>query len=347
LGIALGAVTWTAITTLTSTQKTLSLETLLWVGCCCAFFLISVALSEPRPLGVVAIALVPALINATVAILQRLGIWNPFRFPDDLPARLRITGYLGNPNDVGGYLMLPCLAAIVLSVVHRGVARAMYAVAALLIVAGMAATETVTSVVALGAALFALILMLPHRRAVRIGAMAVMAIGIVIALQLPVAMRVREKVSEIASGRFGTATSGRTQAFLAAWAMFVDHPLVGVGPGCFGYWYLPYNMLLSGRHPEFLLTSAKFGDVHNDHLQLLATTGVLGYALLLAALWRLGAYSFGAEGDRRQRFVRLFAAPAAVGIATLTLGQFPMELAAPASSILYFAALVVAWSRAS
>jgi O-antigen ligase len=347
VGIALGAVLWTAITMLTSTQRTLSMETLLWVTCCCAFFLAATALAEPRPLGVVAVALVPALINAVVAILQQREIWNPFRFPDEIPARLRITGYLGNPNDLAGYILLPCLAAIVLSIVHRGAARIIYAAAALIMMAGMAATETLTALIALGVALFTLILLLPRRRSMRAAAAGAMALGLIIALQLPVAARVRDKVSDVLAGRLGVATSGRLQGFVAAWKMFADHPLLGVGPGCFGYWFLPYNIASSGENPEFMVMSAKFGDVHNDHLQLLATTGLPGYALLLAALWRLGMHTAGSQDDRRQRFVRLFAAPAAVGIATLTLGQFPLELAAPTSSILYFAALMVAWSRGS
>jgi O-antigen ligase len=348
VGIALGALLWTGITTLTSTQRTVSVETLLWVACCAALFLVSVALSEPRPLGIVAIALVPALINGVVAILQKLEIWNPFRFPPDLPERLKITGYLGNPNDLAGYLLLPCLAAMVMAVVHGGAARVLYGVCALVILGGMAATETVTALVALGPALFALILLLPQRKSMRIAAAGAMTLGLVILLQLPVAVRVRDKAADILAGRFSAATSGRTQGFFAAWAMFTDHPILGVGPGGFSYWYTPYNAELSGEHPEFLIASAKFGDVHNDHLQLLATTGLPGYALLLAALWRLGTYSFsGAEGNRRQRFAKLFAAPAALCVATFTLAAFPLELAAPASSILYFAALVVAWSRPS
>lgn len=347
LGIVLGAVTWTAITTLTSTQRTLSLETLIWVACCGAFFLVTLALGEPRPTGVIAIALVPAMINSIVAILQRQEIWNPFRFPDELPSRLKITGYLGNPNDLGGYLLLPCLAAIIASVVFKGRARLFYAVAALVTLAGLAASETLTALIALGVALSVWIVMLPHRNSARIAAVGAMTLGLVVALQLPVAARVRDKVADLFAGRINQATSGRTQGFYAAWEMFTEHPLLGVGPGCFGYWYAPYNAELTGEHPEFLLTTSKFGDVHNDHLQLLATTGLPGYALLLAALWRLGTYSFGPQADRRQRFARLFAVPAAAGVATLTLGQFPLELAAPASSLLYFAALAVAWSRAT
>jgi hypothetical protein len=345
LGITLGVVVWTGITTMTSTQRTVSTETLLWVVCCAAFFLVSAALSEPRPLGMVAIVLAPALINSVVAILQKLRIWNPFRFPDDLPERLKITGYLGNPNDLSGYLLLPCLAAIILSVVHKGRARLLYALSALVIIGGLAASETLTALIALAVALSAVILLLPRKKSARIAAMAAMTFGLVVFLQLPVAARVRDKVSDVLAGRLGEATSGRVQGFIAAWKMFLDHPLLGVGPGCFSYWYLPYNMQSLGEHPEFLNISGKFGDVHNDHLQLLATTGLPGYALLLVALWRLGIHSAGPQADRKQRFVGLFAAPAAVGIATLTLGQFPLELAAPTSSILYFSALVIAWSR--
>jgi len=347
LWIAVAAVVWTAVTTLTSTQRAISVETLLWVACCAAFFLVSVALTEPRPLAVASIALIPAVANAAVVILQRLQIWNPFRFPEGLELRLRVIGFIGNSNDVAGYLVLPCLAAIVLSILHSGVMRAVYAIAALLLVAGIVITETMTAAFAVGAALLVIILLVSRRRGVLIALAATMVLAGMVSLQLPAVARLRDKLSDVFAGRFNIATSGRVQGLASAWAMFREHPLAGVGPGCFAYWYLPYNIQLSGTHPEYMNTSAKFGDVHNDYLQLLATTGLPGTGILLIALWRFSAYSSGIAGTPRERFVRLFAAPAAIAVAILTMGQFALELAALASSFLYFAAIVVAWSPPS
>jgi O-antigen ligase len=347
LWIAVAAVAWTALTTLTSTQRAISLETLLWVACCAAFFLVSVALTEPRPLGVAAIVLVPALANAVTVILQRLQIWNPFRFDDITELRLRMTGLIGNPNDVAGYLVLPCLAAVVLSILSAGIARALYAIAALLLVAGIAATETITAAFAVASAMVVIILMVSRRRAVRVALAATVVLAIMASLQLPAIARLRDKLASVFAGHFEAASSGRIQGLASAWAMFREHPLVGLGPGCFGFWYLPYNVQLSGEHPEYLAGGWKFGDVHNDYLQLLATTGLPGAGLLIVALWRFAAYSSRAAATPRQRFVRLFAAPAAIAVAILTMGQFALELATQTSTFLYLAAIAAAWSPPS
>jgi O-antigen ligase len=104
-------------------------------------------------------------------------------------------------------------------------------------------------------------------------------------------------------------------------------------------------MELLAKHPEFMSSEENFHDVHNDHLQILATTGVPGYLLFLAALWQLARVSFDAhaDGDTRTRFARRFAFPAAAAFVVLTLAQFPLELSAPTLQALFFAALTVAW----
>jgi O-antigen ligase len=347
LCLVIAATAWTGLTTLTSTQRAVSLDTLTWVTCCAAFFLVSVVLSEHAAIDSIAIALVPALINSAVAMLQRFTAWNPFVFAKEAGLRQRVTGFVGNPNDLAGYLVLACLAAAVLAVVRGGFARFLYAFAALFIMAGVAVTETVTAVLAVCAAVLVLVLVLPRRRGLSIALVTSVVIALAALSQLTVLVRVREKVADALAGNFIQATSGRSQAFAAAWRMFVEHPLVGVGPGCFQYWYLPYNVQLTGEHPEFLLETGKFGDVHNDALQLLATTGVPGCVLLALALWQIGRASFGPVADERQRFARRFAAPAATAIAIIALGQFALELAAPTLSFLYFGAVVVAWGQSS
>jgi len=346
--IAAAAIGWTAIGTAASTQKRLSAETLLWVASCGAFFLLTVALAERRQVRSVGPALIAPAIVAGVAILQRLGIWNPFRFVAAIPIRVRTTGYIGNPDEVGGYLLVPALAAVALAVANRGTARVAYAAVALLVLVGVMASETLTALLALSVAAAVMIIILSRRAALRMGLAAAAAIALVFILNLSIAERMRNVASELLLGRVDMALSYRTQGFGSAWAMFVDHPLLGVGPGCFAYWYLPYTMLLSGAHPENLLAlSQKYQDVHNDHLQLLATTGVPGYAIFLVALFALAARARGGSANARQRFARLLAAPAAAGVVVLTLGQFPLELAALTMMFLYFAALVVAWSDAA
>ena len=343
--LAGAAVAWTAIATAASTNRALSVRTLLWVSCCAAFFLCTVALAERRQIHGATTALIGPALVAITAVLQRLELWNPLRFEQGLPKRLHTTGLIGNPDDLGGYLVVPIIAALALVVAERGVLRLVHVAVTLLLIAGAVASETVTAFAALSVAGLVLLLLLSRRAALRVALGAAIVAGIVFALGVPLAHRAREIASELMLGHFESAMSFRFEGFIVAWKMFTEHPLFGVGPGCFAYWYLPYNILMAGAHPRFLLTSQNYHDVHNDHLQLLATTGVVGYALFIAALWMLVTHSRGEQASARQRFARLVAAPIAAAVAVVTLAQFPLELAAPTTMFLYFAALVVSWTR--
>src|SRR5712692_5624931 len=96
--------------------------------------------------------------------------------------------------------------------------------------------------------------------------------------------------------------------------MFKEHPAVGIGPGCFGYWYMPYKMMTLASHPDFLQSTENVHDVHSDHLQVLAVSGVPGYAIFLAGFWLFGRVSFAARKrpDERAEFAHQYALPAAV-----------------------------------
>jgi len=347
VALTVAAVLWTAIATAASTQKTLSLATLTWTASCAAFFLAALALGEGRGVFAAAIPLIAAAINAIMAVLQRLQIWNPFRFQEHMPLRARITALLGNPNDVGGYLLLPLLAALVLAVVHRGRARLIYAVAAAVLAAGLLATATLTALIAFAAAVGVLLFCTSRRMAVATALAAAAVLVILLLFENPVRARLAAVAQQVRTGNLQEASSLRLQSFTAAWLMIRDHPITGVGPGCFGYWYLPYSVLTYGDHPEFIRFAGNFRDVHNDHLQFLATAGLPAYALFLAALWQMARRGWGRAGDdARARFARLFALPGATGIAVLALGHFPFELASTAAVFLYFAALVCAWRPA-
>jgi O-antigen ligase len=345
--MTLAVIVWTAIATAASTQKALSLGTLRWTAISAAFFLAALALAETRPVLAAAIPTLGAAPNAVMALLQRLQIWNPFTFQEETPLRARITAMLGNPNDLGGYLLLPILAAFVLALVHRGRLRWLFAAAGAVLTAGLLASATLTALAALATAGGVLLLRTSRRAALAAGGFAAVAAIVLLLIDNPVRTRVLDVARQVRAGNLQTATSLRLQSFTVAWLMVRDHPLTGVGPGCFGYWYIPYSVLTYTDHPEFIGYSGNFHDVHNDHLQFLATAGVPGYALFLAALWLLVRRSFGPPGrDARDRFARMFALPAAAGIAVLALGHFAFELAVTVSVFLYYAALAIAWREA-
>jgi O-antigen ligase len=93
-----------------------------------------------------------------------------------------------------------------------------------------------------------------------------------------------------------------------------------------------------------------FGEAHNDHLQVLAGTGLVGYGFMLAAIALLASRSFirrADDDDERARFARLASLPLAIGFSVSALAQFPLELAAALTAYLFYSALCVAWSTES
>jgi hypothetical protein len=103
--------------------------------------------------------------------------------------------------------------------------------------------------------------------------------------------------SEVESGRtsvdlnqrlFSVSGSGRAEQLRVAWNAARDHPLAGNGAGTFEYlWY--------ERRPNELVVR----DSHSLYMETLAELGIVGLALLLAALLVLVA---GAIRARRTRF---------------------------------------------
>lgn len=83
-----------------------------------------------------------------------------------------------------------------------------------------------------------------------------------------------------------------------AWDMFVDHPLIGVGPGCYGF-RLPRYYNQEDRwdwNIGYYQTFEKA--VHNIYLQIMAEMGLLGILSLLMILYYFG---------KRNLFARAFA----------------------------------------
>lgn len=76
---------------------------------------------------------------------------------------------------------------------------------------------------------------------------------------------------------------------VAAWHVFLDHPILGVGPGHFAEYYsLPYSNRVG------LIEQLKKYRGHNLYLETLAETGILGLAsflaiilAIMAGLWRI------------------------------------------------------------
>jgi putative inorganic carbon (hco3(-)) transporter len=345
--LAVAGLAWAGVATLLSTNRTLSVEALIWgamlvVVCLGAAF----ALRNTPVQYIAAAVLLPGLVNAVIVILQATHVWNPWVFPEGMADRLMRTALLGNPDDVGVYLAAPALFALVLAATQKRW-RVLYAICAAVIIAGLLASETLTAIGALSVAVLALIIV----RNPKLGLLAVAAFPIVLTAVIffgPTRDRGWAIVSAVRRGRWGRVVTGRLLPFATAWHMFADHPVAGVGPGCFKFHYMDYRIHLREAMPRLYTVSGtqpvNFAEAHNDHLQILAELGLPGYAILIAGILFIGLVSRARPpDDERSDAARSLAFPLAVLVLVVMIAQFALQLAAPAYTYALLGGLCLAW----
>ncbi|HEX3111183.1 MAG TPA: O-antigen ligase family protein, partial [Thermoanaerobaculia bacterium] len=327
--LALAIVGWAGITTLTSTNRTLSVDALITVGAAAIIFFATSLAASPWLLDIL---MVGCGVNAVAVILQELKVWVPFPPAPGQPAHYSSVGLLGNPNDVGTYLAAPAVVAVSVAVTSSGKRRWIYAAIAVLLAAGIMASATRTAVVAMVAGLVVFGLVHSRRAALIVLAALVIFAFLALSPSTTLGRGMRELGHAAVNRDLQTLFSERLVPFLTAIDMTRDHPLLGVGPGCFKYHYMPYRVGLFGRYPDAWTKGypMNWGEVHNDHLQVAAETGLPGYALFLAAI-------VVCAGRRRSTFRW----PLAAVIFVLTLAQFPLELAAPRLVLLTLGAIAL------
>jgi O-antigen ligase len=339
---------WTAIVSMTAVVPDASRSGVLTVFCHALLFVTAVALARMgNPSLALAALLVPALLNAWFVGRQAWIMWQPF-VPDEYRGtRTNVVGLIGNPNTVGTYLLIPALAAFVGAVTMRRYRLPLGATAAVLL-ASIFLTQTITVGVGVAAAVLAFVLTAPGRA--RAIAAVVLVAGITaVSVYAPTRARIEQLLEMARQGDYSAATSARLPASAVALDMLRERPLTGVGPGGYAARYMPYRTAIEERYPEWIqVTRESFGEAHNDHAQVLAETGLPGYALFLGFLVAVARMTFRRApdaSDERARFARMFAFPAAAGFGAVALGQFPLELAAVSSSATFAAALCFAWSE--
>lgn len=344
--IAAVAIVWTGIATLFSSNRVLSLDGMFYMVALLAIVLLAAhTFRTIAPLVLAIAVLLPATINAVIVLLQASGIWNPWIF--DRAGRSTFNALLGNVNDVGAYLVPGIVCAFVMATVVRRL-RWLWIASGAILVCALMITMTLTSIIAAAAALVALGVVLAFHAAARSRWIAILAGVLIVLLIAPLAYRpLRERIARITqavgAGEFGDVVSGRLVPFAAAWEMFRENPLLGVGPGCFRFNYMPYRVQLDEKHPRLLAVSppgkANFGQVHNDHLQVLAETGLPGYLILLAGFFSVARISL----RRRDGIAATMALPLVCGLAVNMFAGFPLQLAAPAFTYAILGGACLAW----
>ncbi len=339
---------WTLLTTIASTNRQLSIDSLITVAAAVVIFIATCLAAQTMTLVAVDVLIIGGCVNAVIVILQELKIWTPFPPSPDAATHYGSVALLGNANDVGTFLVAPAVAAIVLAVTASAMRRWIYAVIGALLVAGIAASGTRTALGALVAALVVFAVAHSRRAALASGAILLALALVVMSPSTTLGRGVRQIVTAAAHRDYQHLFSERLLPFLTAIDMTRDHPIAGVGPGCFKYHYMAYRVALFRKYPGDWTRGypMNWGEVHNDHLQVAAETGLPGYALFLAAItvcagWRRRGTATSPEAA----FARALRWPLAAVIFMVCLGQFPLELAAPRLMLLSLAALCLTWDR--
>jgi len=307
----------------------------LWIGCA-ALVGWSLAL-EPRRLERLLLGLlVPASLLALLGILQFHGLYRPYELVGiEYDPRLAITSRVGNPGDLGVYLVLPGLIAQWAVFRQKGWARLLAGVALALCLYAVTVTQTLAALAALavGSALLWAFL-LPRRQAVLLfGGGAALALVLVLAVA-PLRDRVTAKAGQALSGDWNSVLTGRLDGWRAALWMIREHPWTGVGHGAYRPEYVPAMNALLDRgvrmYPQHI--QPVFANAHNEYLEAVADWGLLGIAALAWGLWILGSALRRAPRDGGQALA--WAGVAA--LAVLSLVYFPFRIALLAFPALLF-----------
>jgi putative inorganic carbon (hco3(-)) transporter len=342
--LAAAIVVWTMVVTFTSTNRALSIDSLITVLAAAVIFIATCIAAEKLSLQAVDVLMFGCCVNAAITVLQELGIWNPVPAAE---GHYGSVGLMGNPNDVGMFLLVPAVAAVVMAVRSSGRRRWTYLVIAVLLVAGMVASATRTALISFVAAMIVLAVLQARRAAI-----AIVAVLLVVALAVgspstTIGRSVRELGHAAMQRDYQRLFSERLLPFLAATEMTRDHPLLGVGPGAFRYHFMAYRVAIAKKYPPEWTRGfpMNWGAVHNDHLQVAAEAGLVGYVLFLLSLSLLARRSKPGSAEPRATFARALRWPLATAVFLVCLAQFPLELAAPRLMLLSFGALCITWDR--
>jgi O-antigen ligase len=339
---------WTGITTLTSTNALWSIPSL--VSCVTSVLvLVGVWYAAPRiTLSIFDVLVPPVLVNAALSAAQEFGLYQPFTVDELSTRHLAATALIGNPNIVGTYM---ALAAVILSSAATRVSgwrTWLYGFAATVAVTSVVVSRTRTALIGLLVGMAVLALMVSFKRALTFA----VAVAVLFAGGLVLNVRVVERLvrmpSRVSTYGLEVVTSGRVTPALVATSMFMAHPITGVGPGAYRFEYMPHQIAVRARYGKLVegVGATNFSETHNDHLQMLAETGLPGYALFLAAVTAVVVCVRRATGDdQRTQVARVMVPAVAATFLVLALAQFPLHVAVTRHLLMTFAGLGLGWSR--
>jgi len=155
-----------------------------------------------------------------------------------------------------------------------------------------------------------------------------MAIVVFAAMALIVWLGAAKALERFASLHIGEVTMSRRVSMIRGAAhIFLDHPIDGAGLGALVAVYPRYETLYDGKLVDH---------VHNDYIEMLAETGLLGGICGLAFLWILFRQARTCYAAEQGHFSRALHAGAMAGLCGILLHTFvDFNLHIPSNSLLF------------
>lgn len=126
-------------------------------------------------------------------------------------------------------------------------------------------------------------------------------------------------------------SSGRLHFWSVAWQTFRDNPIIGAGLDSFGMAFPRYDTWNGNSRVE---------QAHNEYLQMLADTGIMGFicvAAFIFLLFKQGLQKIGAEQSHFRRSLAVGALAGCFGILIHSFFDFPLRTSSNAFFFLLFA----------
>ncbi|MDT3700868.1 MAG: O-antigen ligase family protein [Thermincola sp.] len=302
-----------------------------------------------------------AAVAAIYGLVKFYQVLAAAEFPLSDPTAVRLYGTAGEPQVFGGFLitLLPLLAAAILYKLNFTRPLFYYPAAVLLLLA-LTATFSAGALAGFGVAVILLLLFIPYynfRQLVSLGLIFVLVGSLIFGLatafpgyssafkavtykftaQMPAFEKLREQGDTSLEGTYKAlqksesdspaidskylpsvrSKAERTWFRAALWNMFQSSPVLGIGPGNFGPLYDSFRPLGSESPPYV-------PKPHNQYLEILAETGLIGGVAFLWVLGSLGRLLYqcwqAANPEDRRLLLGLAASLAAVGVHAYSFG---------------------------
>lgn len=277
--------------------------------------------------------LITAAINIAVLFLQLADIWHPLLSREEQAAltpsemdRVRRSALMGNRNDLGLFLLFP-LAVLMGAALGSRRLRVSACIGGLIVLLAVILSTTITAIAAAMLMIPAAVVFIfrGHGRKVLVYLLVVLAVVAGSVSQWdPVERRLSLYVNAAAEGDFHTALGRRLVPFRVAIRIVTESPLVGIGPGRFGWTYV--DRVIALRLEDESLSRRETGKwlwqyAHNDYLESAAEAGVpviFAWAFLLI----VAARSF----TRRRSVSSITGIMGIVAISVGSLLLYPLQL---------------------